>query len=403
MSRSKTTPATPAKPQGAPPTPIENLSTLLDKLPALGIDADTEEPYVKVYRADPRGGPTLEWCQDYDPVSIDEATIREDWGPGVYEIQIYVRGKRGIRHKHRVHIAAPPRTAAPPPTFRFPTAPAPPEQIPPAPAPSPAAPAAPPDSPSTMLMMLMQQSAAAQQQMTTLLTTMLQHQSTQTIETMKALGSRQERTPGVSELGELFQLLKAMRSDQGGDAADAGGNDMIGLAALATALTELVKTRPAAAAPPRPAAGAPRPQLTAATPAAAHQATPPAAPSPAATSASAEEGPQPIPAEFHIIADILRRTKANSSRRAEAYADMVADLIGDDTAANILAASTQGQVTEALIGAFPDLADQASFIREIESELRHLYPADDAEDRPLDTAAPPADTSSTEQAKDSPK
>ena len=93
----------------------EDEETILDRLRSMqGEERDRMK--VKVYRK-VVGGTGLEWCTDYTVPEWEEgdiARVRQDWGPGNYELRVVSMGKRGILLRDHFRIA-PARDIAPAP------------------------------------------------------------------------------------------------------------------------------------------------------------------------------------------------------------------------------------------------------------------------------------------------
>ena len=97
----------------------EDEETILDRLRSMqGEERDRMK--VKVYRK-VVGGTGLEWCTDYTVPEWEEgdiARVRQEWGPGNYELRVVSMGKRGILLRDHFRIAparVEPTPAAPPP------------------------------------------------------------------------------------------------------------------------------------------------------------------------------------------------------------------------------------------------------------------------------------------------
>ena len=92
--------------------------TILDRLRSMqGEERDRMK--VKVYRK-VVGGTGLEWCTDYTVPEWEEgdiARVRQEWGPGNYELRVVSMGKRGILLRDHFRIAPnrDPAPTAPPP------------------------------------------------------------------------------------------------------------------------------------------------------------------------------------------------------------------------------------------------------------------------------------------------
>lgn len=80
--------------------------TILDRLRSMqGEERDRMK--VKVYRK-VVGGTGLEWCTDYTVPEWEEgdiARVRQEWGPGNYELRVVSMGKRGILLRDHFRIA----------------------------------------------------------------------------------------------------------------------------------------------------------------------------------------------------------------------------------------------------------------------------------------------------------
>ena len=95
---------------GAPtaPAPIieDDEDSILERLRSTqGEERDRMK--VKVYRKVP-GGTGLEWCTDYTVGEWEEgdiARVRQEWGPGNYELRVVSQGKRGILLRDHFRIA----------------------------------------------------------------------------------------------------------------------------------------------------------------------------------------------------------------------------------------------------------------------------------------------------------
>ena len=84
----------------------EDEETILDRLRSMqGEERDRMK--VKVYRK-VVGGTGLEWCTDYTVPEWEEgdiARVRQEWGPGNYELRVVSMGKRGILLRDHFRIA----------------------------------------------------------------------------------------------------------------------------------------------------------------------------------------------------------------------------------------------------------------------------------------------------------
>lgn len=93
-----------AAPVALPPEDDEE--TILDRLRSMqGEERDRMK--VKVYRK-VVGGTGLEWCTDYTVAEWEEgdiARVRQEWGPGNYELRVVSTGKRGILLRDHFRIA----------------------------------------------------------------------------------------------------------------------------------------------------------------------------------------------------------------------------------------------------------------------------------------------------------
>ena len=93
--------------QTLPDLDPEPAPTLADRIRSLSNTDDIDRVKVKVYRRIP-GRTTLEWCADYsvpDFEAGDLAMLRDDWGPGDYQIRVYSAG-RGIMLRDDIRVAA---------------------------------------------------------------------------------------------------------------------------------------------------------------------------------------------------------------------------------------------------------------------------------------------------------
>lgn len=94
----------------APPAPApiieDDEDSILERLRSTqGEERDRMK--VKVYRKVP-GGTGLEWCTDYTVGEWEEgdiARVRQEWGPGNYELRVVSQGKRGILLRDHFRIA----------------------------------------------------------------------------------------------------------------------------------------------------------------------------------------------------------------------------------------------------------------------------------------------------------
>jgi hypothetical protein len=94
----------------APPAPApiieDDEDSILERLRSTqGEERDRMK--VKVYRKVP-GGTGLEWCTDYTVAEWEEgdvARVRQEWGPGNYELRVVSQGKRGILLRDHFRIA----------------------------------------------------------------------------------------------------------------------------------------------------------------------------------------------------------------------------------------------------------------------------------------------------------
>jgi hypothetical protein len=86
--------------------PEDDEETILDRLRSMqGEERDRMK--VKVYRK-VIGGTGLEWCTDYTVPEWEEgdiARVRQEWGPGNYELRVVSMGKRGILLRDHFRIA----------------------------------------------------------------------------------------------------------------------------------------------------------------------------------------------------------------------------------------------------------------------------------------------------------
>lgn len=103
----------------SPPPPDEQDSppSLADRIRAMSTHEDIDRVKVKVYRRIP-GRTTLEWCADYSVPDYEQgelAMLRDDWGPGDYQIRVYSAG-RGIMLRDDIRVAASLRRNNPEPT-----------------------------------------------------------------------------------------------------------------------------------------------------------------------------------------------------------------------------------------------------------------------------------------------
>lgn len=92
----------------------ESEESVLDRLRSMGGD-DRDRMRIKVYRKTSAG--TLEWCSDYTVGEWEErdiAGVRQDWGPGTYEMRVVSSGRRGILMRDVFRIASDSRPASNP-------------------------------------------------------------------------------------------------------------------------------------------------------------------------------------------------------------------------------------------------------------------------------------------------
>lgn len=92
----------------------ESEESVLDRLRSMGGD-DRDRMRIKVYRKTNAG--TLEWCSDYTVGEWEErdiAGVRQDWGPGTYEMRVVSSGRRGILMRDVFRIANDSKPAANP-------------------------------------------------------------------------------------------------------------------------------------------------------------------------------------------------------------------------------------------------------------------------------------------------
>lgn len=245
------------------------------------------------------------------------------------------------------------------------------------------------------------------------------NQSKQQSDLVVALLNRQveatSKAPHVNELGELLKLAKeigGMTRGRGGDDEDESifGTTIgsIGASLLKTWQLETehrLNNPPAPTDPPaapthnRPRAHTPRPTAPLNVPAVAGVGQAAGAPpnAPAATRprrATPAPDPNSVAGKVRIIARLVLATAEDPTRDPAAFADVMASILGEDLAEQLVSTLPAGQIAEQLIKQIPQLRPSAAFLDDVELSLREQFdpPADDqAGDVDTTSSRPPAE------------
>lgn len=309
---------------------------------------------------------------------FDLASLVQRHGGGEYRLQIRVPGHRGNWRACKFMAGDSPTPEAQPTRFATPPATTP----------------APTDLFGMAITMMTGMMKASQEQ--------AQAASQQNNLLMMKMMEQKSEPRGMSDIESILKLADRIASRQGND-EDAGG--MGGFVGKALAAMLAAPARPAAPAAPAPRPQ-PKPPTAAALPAAPNNdphalvapgsldpthveqpdpSTQPAALPPGDTTAT----PADLDQRFAHVGQLLVIVCAAPAKDAERTAEMIADILGDDTAQQITDLP-EGVVVKQLISGNPSLMAHQPFLVSVETELRQLY-ADDAAEDVTPPPVPPKD------------